>query len=261
MSISTDFIRTATQCIIALFLFTIFTSCPAAAQDSVDGRSEKPVPSDAVRVPYRDLETAEKLWNAFERKYGGDWRHDDNPRTGLPQTISGCTRRYRGTPVDVARTFLEENKALLGVAQPGYALHYVETEESDFVFGGVKLVFQQRYQGIDVWLAEIAVIVDDDKRKRCLRIISSVWPVEGVATTPRLTAGAVLQTIQQQHPGESVVVTEGPRLVIVRSGAGQLAYLAFVNVVGQHERLGSPWLYVVDALTGEILEGRSLVLQ
>ncbi|MFH1843695.1 MAG: choice-of-anchor D domain-containing protein, partial [bacterium] len=198
-----------------------------------------------------DSQVMENEWRRYSTQYGDDWTVYWDQHTRLPSLIfGGRTRAYGNDPREVARQFISENLALLGLDENNIGANFVEVRDVGI---GHRVTFIQQYAGIDVFNGTIHVFVDDSGQ--VYQISSSVWLLQDVVTQPATVRAGIEADIRTHFSGEDVDFTTGPELVIYPDGAGRLAYLSTV-LVGQAQ---APWRMLLDANSGEVIESTLLI--
>ena len=80
--------------------------------------------------------------------------------TGTPAALLGYEiTKYKGTPRQVARAFLAEEKAMLGIEDVERDTE-LEKEET-LAQGGTRLIYRQEYQGVPVLYSGYLIAVND----------------------------------------------------------------------------------------------------
>src|SRR3989304_8509891 len=79
-------------------------------------------------------------------------------QTGVPVAIYNVkSRQYSGTPEQIARQYLLENKPLLGMVENLTDLELIEVKESP---AGHHVGFKQVYQGVPVMRSEMVISIN-----------------------------------------------------------------------------------------------------
>jgi Zn-dependent metalloprotease len=146
-----------------------------------------------------------------------------------------------------ARRFLNANRHLLRLADPDAELWLTQVQADPL--GGRLLRFTQRYRGLEVWPAELAVRLDAAGNVVLLHGAYIPTP-EGVADTPTVSPGEAVERARTHLETVAATLSAEPRLVVYGplAGAPRLAWkFELTGAVYQ------VWDCVVDALTGEVL--------
>lgn len=206
---------------------------------------------NGMSIPQADPKIMKRRWADFRQTQGASWSASWDARTGLPRMIhGGRTRAYSGVPLESTRAFVRDHEPLLGLDAVESSLRHLETRP---VFGGHRVAFRQTHRGIDVFDARLLLLVD--ARGRVFHVTSSVWPVREVSLEPVITAQDAIARVEAHLGRQAAKTAHAPSLVIFTKGAGALAYLLMVRVGPQ----STPWRFIIDAATGDVLDQRRLV--
>lgn len=131
------------SCLAAAVLFLAGAGLPCAAASR--GRSMQL--ADSQRVTRKEPSSADRAsFHKFVSRQGKQWKIRYNPRTALPETLTGGrTVRYPGAPEQAVSSFMRENRELLKV-DPAM-LRLANTKE---FMGITHIQYQQYYNGIPV---------------------------------------------------------------------------------------------------------------
>lgn len=177
------------------------------------------------------------------------------PRPGRRIVLFDAAPRPGELP-DVAREVLEERRAELGLdGMPGE----LRVKREFASLGGWHLRFEQVVDGARVFGSEVSVHLAPDGRPLLLN--ADIYPVQGVASAPEVSASAALDAVRELLLDENVddgvedddaderslaLTARDPELVILPEGrGGRLAWL--VDAVTDDESTRT----FVDAVTGE----------
>jgi len=193
-------------------------------------------PSDAVRN--------------LEAKVRGRVKIRWNSRTGSPRSVRGLlTEPAEGTAQEIARQFLAENRELFEIREEVSDLQYVRTTERR----GIRHVkFCQVYHGLPVFGAEIIVHIDQADRVKMVN--GEYCPgIEVDTVTHPISKTAAIDAVL------AVLEIEGsaPSDVQVEPGVfprGEGYCRTYKVVLNTRVPLGN-WVYFVDALSGEVVDG------
>ncbi|MCZ6836861.1 MAG: M36 family metallopeptidase [Planctomycetota bacterium] len=181
----------------------------------------------------------------------GNWKITRDEKTLLPRTIfGGKSKVYPGDSKGAAKAFLEEHKVLFGLQRKHSTIHHVESKT---LKQGVRVTFIQRYRNLQVVDGKIQVLVDAEGR--IIHSSATVWPVQDVSLTPKITPMKAIGIAMDEDPPLGDVVWATPSLAIYPKSAGRLVYLLSY----QWGETVLPWEYAVDAENGELLEVRRRV--
>lgn len=101
-------------------------------------------------------------WDAFNNFYTNNWTVRWNENTGTPAFLFGHkTHPYGGTPDQIARIFLLENKTMFNMKDTLQDLTLERIRESQ---GITHIKFRQTYEGVPVYSAEYYVHIGSDNR-------------------------------------------------------------------------------------------------
>jgi hypothetical protein len=182
-------------------------------------------------------------FSKFSVANGGGWKVRYNPRTALPESITGgrTTRAYRGAPAAVAAAFLSENSALLGIDPAA-----IRPALSRSFAGMSHLQYQQYYKGLPVEFSNVRVHITESGRVAGYQ--SRFEPDLALSVEPSITKEqAVVSAITDagyQLRISSVALVIYPE---EQNGGLKLAW----KVRGRAP--GSIWVYYVDAVNGAVL--------
>ncbi len=221
----------------------LFASGWAALPVQARTRAQKISPlSDSLRKVSKKPSLKQRaIFNRFAGRHGRSWKVRYNPRTALPEALTGGrTSRYPGTPEQAAAAFFEENKALLNI--DASALELVLKKEFD---GVTHLQYQQYKDGLPVEFSYARVHVTGSGE--VLGYQGRFEPDIAVNTAPTVSAdAAVIAAMSDLGLPLRVSKTE---LVVYPDEPAAAVRLAW-KVRGRANGL---WVYYVDAHTGAVL--------
>ncbi|MDD5766131.1 MAG: hypothetical protein PHW79_07815, partial [Candidatus Marinimicrobia bacterium] len=85
----------------------------------------------------------------FKSKYGTEWNIRWNSKTETPSSITGGKiTKYNGSPLDIARAFLDEEKTLFVIKNVENEL--ILTKENISKNGGNRYIFSQVFNGVPI---------------------------------------------------------------------------------------------------------------
>jgi Zn-dependent metalloprotease len=198
--------------------------------------------SDSLR-PVRKAPSRQQraAFNRFAAKHGYGWKVRYNPRTALPEAITGGKAAgYAGTPEQAAAAFFAGNKDLLKIDPSALELTH------KISFGGVThLQYQQYKDGLPVEFSYARVHVTDSGE--VLGYQARFEPDITVNTAPLLSADAAVAAAAA-HLGRAMRVSR-TELVVYPDETDGTVKLAW-KVRGRANGL---WVYYIDANTGAVL--------
>lgn len=228
--------------LLLLASFALLLSAPVELRAGPP-REARPSPlADSMR-PVRKAPAAETraAFRKFVQKQGKGWRVRYNPRTGLPEAITGGkTARYPGTPEQAALAFFEDNIELLKV-QPS-ALRLVHQKK---FMGVTHLQYQQYRDGIPVEFSYARVHVSDEGLVSGYQgKFEPELPLETVpAITEQAAAAAALA-----DAGRQLRISRTELVIYPDEAAGELKLAWKLRGRG-----GGLWVYYIDARDGSVL--------
>ena len=190
---------------------------------------------------------------------GSGWMGRQDDVTGFLGELSGGRWAAGGPgsgggPTKTATEFLAEyGEDLFGVTA-----EQVVVEESGDVdtVGSTILDAAQEVAGVPVLDGELVLTVGgDDRQPRLNAVRGRVFPGLDLSTDPRVPPRLAERLARELTHGE---VVGAPRLVVLPTGSGKLAYEVNVLAAGTSDAgiQLSDGLYYLDAVTGELLEVR-----
>ena len=196
-------------------------------------------------------------WQQFQGQYGPEWQIRWGKYTGLPESILGdFLPPSRGTPDEIARSFLQAHHQLFGIADVNRDLRLDRERFSER--GGTRLQYQQYYQGIPVLYSGYLVAVHTNGSIYYLS--GDYYPDLTVDTQPTLTPTSALAIIQADLAGASLQILSEPQISIyVSSEQDSLRYHLVYQTQVQGAKIDEAWEYLVDAHTGHIHRKVSLI--
>lgn len=221
----------------------------------LDGRLDPAVASEPTGT---DSAPTEQRLLAELAGTSHDLRFERRPESGTVSFIGGSPSAPLTAPAAdhgaAAEAFIDRYAPLYGLGADGDEL--VETRRLTDPLGGSSVRFEQRWGGVAVLGAEVAVQVAADGR--VLSSLGDTIPSPGLATTPTVAATTAAETAVgaiAHERGASSASAEEPALRIYDpslfgTGAAPEAHLAW------EVALRGPlfdWLVLVDAHTGEVL--------
>ncbi len=206
-------------------------------------RDRRPSPlSDSLRLVRKTPSpAAREAFRKFYQKQGKGWKVRYNPRTALPEALTGGrTARYPGTPEAAAAAFFEDNKELLKVEPSALRL----TLKKEFL-GITHLQYQQYKDGIPVEFSYARVHVSASGEVSGYQ--GKFEPEILINTVPGIS-GEAAAIAANADAGRQLSVS-GTELVIFpdeNAGALKLAW----KIRGRGAGL---WVYYISAADGTVL--------
>lgn len=231
--------------LLAAGLLALTCALPAAAV-----RPSGKAKSDAKRFGLNKLERRARRapragiqgdFSRFNSRHAGRWKLRLDPRTGEPEALTeGKTAPRSGPPEAVARQFLREQSALLGVDP---ATLQVETESRGK--GHRHVLYRQTYRGVPVEFSRVKVHLDENGA--VMGVNSNYEPDLRLSVTPAVSAADAARAAETDSAGTA----DGPPVLVVlpveSTGRSHLAWKVKVRATQ------AAWRYYVDARTGQIL--------
>ncbi len=171
-------------------------------------------------------------------------RYDDN---GVPTFLKGKLSKHAGDEkVEFAFNFLDEYNDLFLLQKPKAELK-LESEKMDKA-GNTHLRFDQYYEGIPVWGAELLLHYDKDG---FIKLINGRWePTPQIDIAPSVSKDEALQ-IAKDELGKQASWIKDPTSVLhifTWEGATHLAWR--ITLIPDMFHI---WIYFIDAQSGDIL--------
>ncbi|MDD2804522.1 MAG: FlgD immunoglobulin-like domain containing protein [Elusimicrobiales bacterium] len=215
----------------------------AAGELAAAPRERKPSPlASSLRQVRRTPSAATReAFRNFVKKQGKGWKVRYNPRTALPEAITGGrTARYPGTPEQAAIAFFEDNKELLKVQPASLRLAH----KKEFL-GVTHLQYQQYKDGLPVEFSYARVHVSENGEVSGYQ--GRFEPELEFNTTPSISEQAAVMAARLDL-GRQLAVSRAELVVYPDEAAGALK-LAW-KIRG---RSGGLWVYYIDAADGSVL--------
>ena len=220
-------------------LAAVWAPLPAQAR----ARAQKVSPlSDSLRQTRKAPSFAQRAaFNKFAGRHGRNWKVRYNPRTALPEALTGGrTSGYPGTPEQAAAAFFEDNRNLLNIDPSALEL----TLKKEFS-GVTHLQYQQYKDGLPVEFSYARVHVT--AAGEVLGYQGRFEPAITLNTSPAVSAeAAVIAAMADLRLPLKVSKTE---LVVYPDEADAEVKLAW-KVRGRANGL---WVYYINAQTGAVL--------
>ncbi|HBA60722.1 MAG TPA: hypothetical protein DCZ92_07875 [Elusimicrobia bacterium] len=225
-----------------LFLAAAFFTAGAAPLCAAGPRQKSMQPADSMRTVRKEPSAADRsAFHKFALKHGKTWKVRYNPRTALPEALTGGrTPRYPGSPEQAASAFMNENKDLLKIEPSALRL-----ANSKKFLGMTHIQYQQYYNGIPVEFSYARAHISAAGEISGYQ--ARFEPGIDINIIPSITAEQARQAAAVDI-GRPFRVT-GTELVIFPDEAAGAPKLAW-KVRGTS---GGYWIYYVDAANGALL--------
>ena len=172
--------------------------------------------------------------------------HDE--RTGVPNFLAGPLPQVRAdvhTPLEAARAFLAENARLFRMSDPATELSLLRDERDRFGMNHVR--FQQRYNGVEVFGAQLIV---HTRGTRIVAVGGTYFPGLAVDTRPSLTLDQAIARARAEvgAPDASVAQARSGLAIYAKDQRNRLTWKVEVYAPSVPGR----WLVFVNAHSGRI---------
>jgi len=175
-------------------------------------------------------------------------RFDEN--TGCVATINGnLTDPSQEDPLEIAYNFMDRYSSLLNVKNPRQEFVLAKNTSDEFGFTHIK--FNQVWQGIPVWGAQIGVHL---KSNGVIYYVNgSYYPSPEISVQPKISEQEGIHSAEQHYidNGGSPVKNAKSDLMIYTSDGKDFKLVWHIVITG--EKLTDGWEYFVDANSGEII--------
>jgi Zn-dependent metalloprotease len=184
--------------------------------------------------------------NQFE--YRGDSRV--NTKTNITAAMYNVNSKvYTGTPEEIARQYLNENKTAFGISNIADA-KLIQVIESP---AGKHVGFLQTYNGIPIFGSETVVSIN--KENRVSMVVNGNTPITGISSTTAAVDKdfAVSSAIAKVQAEEKTMITQPKsELYIYKDSLDQFTLVWKINFIAQNPH--GDWQVFVDANTGKVLK-------
>ncbi len=213
---------------------------PSAARPAKE-RTPSPLADSMRKVRKTPSPAARQAFREFSRRNGGRWKVRYNPRTALPEAITGGrTPRYTGTPEQAAAAFFTDNKELLKTDPASLRL----VLKREFM-GVTHLQYQQYKDGIPVEFSYARVHISPSGEVSGYQ--GRIEPELPANTTPLISEqGAAIAAAASY--GAPLRVSRAELVIYPDEASGRLR-LAW-KIRGRARGL---WVYYIDATDGSVL--------
>ncbi|MDO8805440.1 MAG: FlgD immunoglobulin-like domain containing protein [Elusimicrobiota bacterium] len=204
-------------------------------------RSPSPLSDSMRKVRKSPSLPARDAFRKFSMKQGKGWKIRYNPRTALPEALTGGrTARYPGTPEQAAAAFFEDNKELLKVEPSVLRL----TVKKEFM-GVTHLQYQQYSDGLPVEFSYARVHVSETGEVSGYQ--GKYEPEITVNTAPGISGEAAVMAARADL-GRQLKVSRTELVIFPDESDGALK-LAW-KIRGRGNGL---WVYYINAADGAVL--------
>lgn len=180
-------------------------------------------------------------FSRFNSRHEGRWKLRLDPRTGAPEAISdGRTAPRSGPPEAIARQFLREQRALLGVDPDS-----LEVEKESKGDGHRHVLYRQTHRGIPVEFARVKVHLDENGS--VIGANSRFEPDLDLSLTPSISAADAARAAESDSFGTADGAASLVILPVEATGRSHLAWKVKVKAPM------AAWRYYIDARTGQVL--------
>ena len=163
--------------------------CPAVL--SLSGFMIQQIPDKEERI---------SAINDFRQQFGDEMKVRVRPETGIPASIHGQRiTKYRGTPEQIARAFITEEKTMFGIRDPQRDIEVVKSVYSEKL--GTIITFEQRYNSIPVLYSCYIIGVDNDGSIYCIN--GRYFPDVQLDTNPNITAVQASAVVENDLSGKT----------------------------------------------------------
>ncbi len=196
--------------------------------------------------------------SALETRCPGEVSVVLRPLAGTPRQIKGevlqSAQAGSDPPLTTARTFLRTNCDLLRLDDPHAELTLTRRHTDEL--GRTHLRFQQQYQGVPVWPADVIVHLNPEGHVDVMNGVFVPTPKK-LGTVPVLDAADAAEYARTGLPDGAEAEVSASELIIYAPGdtPPRLAWKLELAI-----DLTSRWLVVIDAVNGAELTAYSLVM-
>jgi len=199
------------------------------------------------QIPDKDERIA--AMNAFQQR-NVDISIRRHSSTGTPASLVGRITKYSGTPEQIARAFLTEEKTMLGILDPENDVAVTKTTQSKK--SGSSVHFEQRYNSVPVLKAGYVVAMDNTG---AIYYVGGDWyPEASVETNPNITESQAASVINGDLAGKQPNMKQEPTLSILQETLtkGEIQYRLIYKA--RVSAMDESWMYYISALDGSIVE-------
>ncbi len=180
-------------------------------------------------------------FSRFNARHEGHWKLRIDPRTGEPEALSdGRTAPRSGPPSAIARQFLQEQAALLGVDA-----NNLQIEKETKGDGHRHVLYRQTYRGVPVEFARVKVHLDENGS--VLGANSTYEPDLKLNIAPTISGDDAVRAAETDSHGTADGSASLVVLPVETTGRAHLAWKVKIKAPQ------AAWRYYVDARTGQIL--------
>ena len=206
------------------------------------------------QIPDKDARIA--AMNEFKQKYDGGITIRMHPGTVTPASFIGLRiDKYRGTPEQIARAFLAEEKTMLGINDSDNDIEVIKIAEDQL---GFSIKVGQRFN--DVPVLHSGYLISVDKSGAIYFVSGDYYPDVSVNTEPNITGEAASSVILGDLSGKQPSIKQEPTLYIYPKtkpdGAIQYSLIYKATVSATRES----WMYYISAENGSIIEKIDMIM-
>jgi Zn-dependent metalloprotease len=208
-----------------------------------------------AQVPAK--EQRRNLMQDFNQRYNNRWEIQWSEATGTPAAILGYKlSAYSGTPEQIVRQFLHDEKGMLGIESVDKNLKLEVTRYTSR--GGTCILFTQVYQGVPVLNSGYLVAVDDDKNIYYLS--GDYYPEVSLNVSPVLLASDIVKIVESDLAGSTIEKVSDPVLsILAEVDITTEKYTLVYRVEATTSQPIDIWRYTINANDGSMIEKISLI--
>jgi len=196
-------------------------------------------------------EEREAARDRFNQEYNNQLKIRWNYITGTPYSIVGRITKYSGTPEQIARAFLTEEKTMLGILDPENDVALTKTS-------GSSVHFEQRYNSVPMLKAGYVVSMDNTG---AIYYVGGDWyPEASVETNPNITESQAASVINGDLAGKQPNMKQEPTLSILPETLtnGEIQYRLIYKA--RVSAMDESWMYYISAVDGSIVEKIDMIM-
>jgi len=193
----------------------------------------------------------------FKSKYGDGWNIRWNSRTETPSTIvGGKITKFKGSQIDNAKLFLEEERILLGIKSVQNELSL--TKENTSAKGGTRYIFSQVVDGIPVIGSGYNVAVANDGS--IYFVSGDYYPGVNIDTKPSLSSNSIIEIIKKDLNTIQNLKIDNPELFILpEESSAEIKFRVVYVTTVQADKPLTAFKYTIDANNGEVISKDELI--
>lgn len=190
----------------------------------------------------------ELLKREFTEKYGNNWKMKFSENLKMPVSIhGGFIDQYTGTPIEISKQFLSENKTLFGINNIYIDLQKTKVSYTDK--GGSRITFSQIYKGVRVYTGSYLVAVNNENS--IYYVSGDYFPDINLGVIPRLQKNKIISIIENDFKQK---VTTYPELYILPNNIKKDRRYSLAYLTDATDGVFENWKYFHDAHTGVLLK-------